>query len=134
MGRMQMRRPRRALAASAIFGMVGGSLAMMGTAHAAVYTKERNGVVAQLDTAPGNGSKAWMWGYAPIGVSFGVVQYQFYSGQVGHFDVRAGSARSVNLSTSVWRIRACAVYQVHNGKPPNQGGSYIEDWRCSDWS
>jgi hypothetical protein len=130
-------RPRelgRRAAAVAVAGTVAGGLMFAGAAHAAVYTKESNGVVAQLDTAPGNGSKAWMWGYAPNGVSFGVVEYQFYSGQVGHFDVRAGSARSVNLNTSVWRIRACAVYQVSNGKPPNQGGGYIENWRCSGWS
>ena len=36
MGRTLRRRPRRLLAATAIFGMVGGSLAIMGTAHAAV--------------------------------------------------------------------------------------------------
>lgn len=36
MGRTLTRRPRRALAATAIFGMVGGSLALMGTANAAV--------------------------------------------------------------------------------------------------
>ena len=36
MGRTLTRRPHRALAATAIFGMVGTSLAMMGTAHAAV--------------------------------------------------------------------------------------------------
>jgi hypothetical protein len=127
-------------AAVAVAGVLGGGLAFAGAAHAAVYTKNIDGVIGQLDTAAGNGSKAWMWGYAPGHVDRGVVQYQFYNGQIGSFDVAPRTARSVNLNTSVWRIRACAVYWENDDDgsggwpPPSKAAGWHEAWYCSSWS
>ncbi|MFD1365228.1 hypothetical protein [Actinoplanes sichuanensis] len=137
-----MKSKRLALKAAAVMtaGALGGGLTFAGVAHAAVYTKDVHGVIGQLDTAAGNGSKAWMWGYAPAHVSRGVVQYQFYNGQIGSFDVAPRTARSVNLNTSVWRIQACAVYWVQSDDPkgggpsPSKAAGWYEEWHCSGWS
>ncbi|GIJ12299.1 hypothetical protein ACFFMR_04765 [Micromonospora andamanensis] len=137
MGNRSKRIVRR-LAAVATAGAVAGGLSFAGTAHASVFTKEKNGVVAQLDTHPGNGAASWVWGYAPYGVSYGNIQYQFYNGQVQSFNLQPHTSRSVNPSQDVWRVQACAVY-VRYVKPPVSGprdhdGYWYEDWQCSGWS
>ena len=103
MGRMQMRRPRRALAASAIFGMVGGSLAMMGTAHAAVT------ISGSTIDADGN----YVDGYISV--------YKFYDqdgdGTVGPFEYdildgvsTQGGAFDLALDDGTYRLRFSPGY------------------------
>ena len=65
MGHTQMRRSRRALAAATMFGMVGGSLATMGTANAAVM------VSGSLVDSAGNYAEGYVYAYTTDGVPAG---------------------------------------------------------------